>query len=539
MFQLRLSPPVLRAARLSCNRLLLMAALIASALPATAQVQLQTAPPVQLPDVNMLDTPPARVPIFFPPDPPVPGARIDRISLLQLPRWDAPPELVSYSGELFYPMLGTRIAEKDFSRKLRERVARYRAQRETLAAEVREQVRTGAAFKSTEALAKLQQEEEKLFQDLYLNGTNWNNHRQWTVSGKPIKGEEALFIARQFEFLRAAVFYRDGLSPSQRLLLHDFVLWFARFRTPATEVTKPPVGPGAIVSFLPAPSHVRLPDPLPRDLALEFQAFLNDKHALQQELVATLLVTDQHPYKKRTDALEKLAKEQQPRIDALEPQAEALRVRLAALSPATETPFPAEVAEKFRAYHDARLILENDLIARLTAVRSDRCRYSSGSEQLIWKSNFKSGGYVSADVFRSPQELMAVVDENYAQAARPAATAQALQDAVRRFKTERAAEHKQLDTQRSQFFLAITRALDPEAPTDQPISDERMKRALQWWQREELRERAALYSDYVAATLHPGLTPPQRRVLRNQALATLALPLPPGIRRPVFRLDTP
>ncbi len=55
----------------------------------------------------------------------------------------------------------------------------------------------------------------------------------------------------------------------------------------------------------------------------------------------------------------------------------------------------------------------------------------------------------------------------------------------------------------------------------------------------EAAGRMDRYESYVAATVRPGLTPAQRRLLFGQALRDLALPLPAGIRRPINDMSAP
>ena len=521
-------------------RCLALAAAAAGAVALSSRAQtIQSAPLVQLPDVNALTPPPARVPIYYPPDPPAPGAAADRVGMLMLPQWDAPAELAPFVGELFYPQLATRLAEREMSKKLNDRVQRYKAQREKLAGELRAALRAGGAFGSTQALAELDAEAQKLREDLALDEFHWNRYRQWSPAAAVEKEEKALLLARQFHFLRASVFYRDGLSAAQRRLLHDFVLWFSRFDLPATQVTMPPVTGGAVIGFFPMPSYIRLPDTLPRDVATELQGLLRARHDLQKELVTALLTTDAYLGGTRTKELAALATRQQPQIEALEQQAEAVRGRLAAISDPAPPPLAAGALELGQAFASRRLELEQDLIKRLTAVRRDLCRYKPGSELLMWKSNFQSGAYVSIEAFRSPQELMAIVDETHAQAQRRPAIAAALQKAVAAFKTDTAAQQKDLDALRGRYLLAAVRALHPELPPDQPVPSEIVARTARRLMLDELRGRMSEQSDYLTATLRPGLPPAQRRLLLSQSLADMAPPLPPGVRRPVYRLDTP
>lgn len=500
---------------------------------------------VQLPGPSSLPTPPARNPIFYPPDPPAPGTAIDRVTPLEAPGWDAPADLQPHVGEIFYTALATQLAEQELSGSQRKAVDRYRTARQEAVTTLRARLATTPAPSPsappdfTAKLSALEDEAEKIRASLFDEEFAWGLRRDWGVGPNGTRQSSPQRLAREYAVLRAAVSDFDGLSLAQRQLLREISAPRSAALRPPAELGATRAAPGAVVFFLPAGAQIRLPAPLGAGLADDFNAFFAAKHALQRELVAAVLVNDGESRSTRRKQLSALATRQAPLFTALETQAEALRVQLAALPAADSSPaLPADVVQLSREFHNIRSALREKLRKTLLAARTALGSYVPGSEQLYWATNFSPGALVDTNTNR-PANLAGYLTQTREQETRPVERRTKLTQITARWNEETAPQQKTLEDKRRAALFAAARALDPRLNPAEPIPAELAARAADALRAEDLRTRLPLYADYETATRRPGLTPTERRLLFNAALVDLALPLPTGIRRPVSHYESP
>ena len=517
-----------------------LTALLAVLLAALASAQAPV-PQVTLPDLNSLPRPPARVPIFFPPGPPPPGGEIDPVTPLLEPNWDPPAGLEPYVGEVFYPIVGSRLAERDLSRRQRARLDAYVGRRTDLVAALQAWVDRQAPLPSghDEAVRQLEAEAESLRVELINDSYAWGVYRGWRVGPPQTEKDESVVRIREFQVLRATVFYyTHGLSLEQRWLLWDHVLRRGA-SGPGQALDVPAVRPGSLLRFLPAGAQLRLPRTLPDGLRADLEAFVAAKDALQRDLADTIVRLDSASRREYGDGYKALVERQRLPVLELERQAEAIRAALAALPPEEPVVLPEPLASQARAYQADREALQAGLAAPLREVRTRVLRYRPGSETLMWISNFKSGAMVPVTSIGPFTSLQAMVVETPPQRGRAEQAWKQLSKARETYEQETAARREEVAVAGEKLFIDVLAYFSPETPADQPIPATLANKLLAVLVLNEAAGRMDRYASYVAATVRPGLTPAQRRLLFGQALRDLALPLPAGIRRPINDMSAP
>src|SRR5208283_810843 len=182
---------------------------------------------------------------FFPPDPPPLGTAI-RLFYPARTGMPAPPELAAYVNEPFYPALGVRLAAEDLPRRLQQGLAAYRAARTELQNELRSKIarlsEADAAARQQELAALARVQTPRLMQleataaqlriDLQRSGVygvlagrgDWNEGRSWHLAPKHNDSPSRDALQMEFEVMRAAVYYQDGLSPAQRRLVREIAM---------------------------------------------------------------------------------------------------------------------------------------------------------------------------------------------------------------------------------------------------------------------------------------------------------------------------
>lgn len=495
--------------------------------------------PLLLPTTAALRDPPPRVPIFYPPVAPAPGAVIDRVRALQQPGWDAPVAGRDLVGEWFYPTFESLVAERILPRAEQTRLDRYRQHRDEALAALRASLAARAPPPADTALRELEREADQLGHNLLAQAHRWQTHRRWTLAPSDEVVDPAVRLVREYNLLRAAAFYFEGLSAHQRQLLWEFAVTLGRGVESADQVPAPVARPGAEIFFLPATATIRLPDALPPALLADLQAFLAAKHRVQTAIAAHVIAQEAQPLNARFVARPGFAAEQQAPIDALERQAEILRVRLAELPPAPPSSrLPASAMEIVQAFEAKQRHLQQQVLEQLARRRKELCAYQPGAETLMWKTTFRPG-QVATGTFSVPDEMGALAVETPGQAGRTAEVTKELKTTVDRFLAAHVAEQRAIEQERARVVRAVAQALDPGTPAEGTIPPELVSRAIRWLQANEQAQRVAPQTELVAATLRPGLSPAARRLLFNAALAQLELPLPAGVRRPVFWFNEP
>jgi len=472
--------------------------------------------------------------IFLPPVPPPLESEIPLLAPLGSGP-PAPPELAPFVGDVFYPLLGSRLASDNLPKSLRARIVAYLDAKVALQGELRSRIlalkdvdsksreRQLADLAALQAprIAELESTAEQLRSDLRPNGVfgvqtenpGPDEGSAWSMHSVRNAPEAAADVRREAGALRGAAFREEGLSLSQRRLLCE-----AAVELEAGAGADRP-GPQAVpgprtIAFSPEPARILIPAGLEPGLAREVDEFLSAKSALKAELRDVLRRTgDSNPEARRT-ALEKLAAAQAPRIAAYEEMAEEIRRGLAALpnpqGPPPPPALPAELTARISAYRTHKVELLRRLRAMLAApppasepgqappeTRPD----DIGAGAQAWLHDGASTTEVQPSSLRvSVAEFGRLQDE--------------LISALNR---EEAGIRESL--------AAYVRASN--GPSDRKSINDLLRDFETARQKQELWDR---FQDYRTAALMPGLSAGQRRVLFDAGLERLDLPLPDGER---------
>jgi len=442
---------------------------------------------------------------FFPPDPPSLGTEL-RLFHPAGTGVPAPPELMAFVNAVFYPVLSTRLAADDLPRRLQLEIAAYRAARTELQNELRakiaELISADAATQQQELaslarvqaprIAELETAAARFRTDLLRGGFygrlagrgDWNENRSWHLTSKPDEKPPRDPLQMEFEVVRAAVFYQDGLSAAQRRLLREIAMELQAEIRHSDEPAQPPNSDSPFF-FSPETARICVPADLPAELAGQIAAFVAEKNGVKGELREAIRNCDGAGADERTRVFGQLAARQAPRIAAIEELAENIRRGLARVpdmpGPPVPPRLPAELAARISAYRGHKL----DLLKALHAIVAQP-----------------------------------------APAARPGQKVVPAQEEVAAFNREHAAQFAELKIEKDGIREALAQHMRGEHPMQERKSiDNLLEEFENSRQRQELWEK---YRDYQVAVLMPGLSPEQRRLLFDAAVEKLALPLPAG-----------
>ena len=473
-----------------------------------------------------------RVPIFFPPTPPPLGRALPK-GAPATGRLAAPAELAAHVNEPYYPPLGTRLATKTLSAKLRAQVDQYRTTKLALQNELRAELErvqsldpgaranalAALARQQAPALAALEATAEQLRRDLTASDQTWGALRQWHLGDKERRGFSPLEIA---QVMRAYAYYQNGLLPAQRRLLREIALELQSAGDSADRAA----ANQPYLFFPPEPARVLLPDDIPADVAAKLAIYQTRKSALKKDLYDTISAHDGQTFAfLRGNSMQALAARQAGPLAELEALADDIRRGLAVMpEPAAiveRTPLPPLLQNRLAnllrdagaAQKDAAEQIESILAeARDLPMQASYRFESDGLKFLVVPSRFgRGGGTPPAEA----QAKIAVVREKVAAVAN---------DYGRRL-TELIAER---DLIRAEAGRALNFA---EADRIDAALSTAMRVAL-------ARETEGVYRDYRVALFAPGLSPEQRRLLFDNVIERLELPLPRGELQPVGRAAT-
>ncbi|WP_415907505.1 hypothetical protein [Oleiharenicola sp. Vm1] len=428
------------------------------------------------------------MPVYFPATVPALETELPAAPAVRDPIWN---DLAGEANELFFAPLSSRLAKGGLDRRMRERVDLYRRKRTAALGELRQslaaaETATPPPAPGDDALAELATTADALRRDLYRGGflvadADWNQHRNWRLGDPGSKRTAQELLADELAVMRAAIFYQEGLSLPQRQLLREIVIELAAALGDTDSATASDFAPDETIFFLPHGSRLRLPADVPAALAAQIDAFTAQKRALKRELRDALFSLDRESDSKRERALRELAARQEPRFRELESAAEAIRRELASLASARpvapRSPLPPELEQRLETYLRNKASLQR--VARQQA-QPDADKGGARKEP-------------SAEAARAA--LAAFEAENRNRIAALAAEARALREEVARVAAHSpAGATKSVDALLADFAAAF--------------------------KQQQLR---ALYQDYRTAVLQPGLTPAQRELLFNAAVAALDL----------------
>jgi hypothetical protein len=479
---------------------------------------------------------------FFPPDPPVYGGAIAdpvKPGRRERPRV-APEDLGYFVNESFYPALATRMAQGGLHPKIEAELDAYRVARAELVNELADQLTAlrdadprrreselrAFAAQQTARIVVLEDRAERLRKEiiagnLLQRSADWNRTRKWTLGVTKFPQD---FHAREAEFqvLRAAAYYQDGLTPQQRGLVREQAIELESRARAALPVPPPRTHDVTAMFFSPETARLRLLPKLPPELLAKIARFNQQKAALKQELRDAVSALDRELPHVRRERFEALARDQAPRLELLNELAEEIRRGFAALPPPPPPPappwIPAELLVEIRAYeHDRGVYLQE---------YEDRLRFAAS---LVTLPPLERNASADAQLQRA--RLFAT---RRAAAMRDAA--QAFEHSTReRFQILR----ERYDAIRTAMATVAGSQSDPE--TGRPLNADTLLRAhaSAMEKFETLGREEIIYQGYRTAMLLPGLSPEQRRLLFGAALVGLAQPLPAGEPMPSGALPVP
>lgn len=475
----------------------------------------------------------ARIPIFYPPVPPLPGAEVDGRAYLVEIAYDAPESLRTYVGEVFYPILGARLAEEDLPRRHRSRLTAYVAEREALLAQLERDLHDARELARTAAAAdQLEAEAEALREDLLSEAYRWGAFRSWRVDPALRSADPARAQLREYHVLRAGAFFLPALTIEQRTLL-----WARAAQGPGDDAAagqhSDGVRPGGTIAFLPAGASLALPPILTPELHQDLRAFSFRYRQLQDEVVEAVLATDKLEAAEREAVLAGLVESQATKFVSLEAEAERLRVELARQPQPSSFSLPDSLAERADEFLSSRDALRRDLSVHMVGIRRRVLSYKPGAEVIQYAVNFDQGA-VLVEPFPAGSHLLisslALLPE---QQERREKAKRAIAEGFKAFAEENKNRETQIAQQARDVLGLIMEYLQEQAKPGQRPESELAVEAARLLAAHDQARRMSKYARYLAATNQPGLSPAQRRLLFGAALRDLNLPLPPGVRRPV------
>ena len=473
-----------------------------------------------------------RVPIFFPPNPPPLGRALPR-GAPPAGRLAAPPELATYVNEPFYPPLGTRLATKSLSPKIRAQLEQYLTAKRALQNELRAELERVRPFEPAEretalaafahrqaaALVALEASAEQLRRDLISSEQAWGALRLWHLGDKEQRGFSPIEIA---QVMRAYAYYQNGLLPAQRRLLREISLeLLAAGDSADSATTNQPY-----LFFPPEPARVLLPDDIPASVAAKLALYQTRKSALKKELFDAVYAYDGQSFRfLRGNILKALAERQAARLVELEALAEEIRRELAVMpepAPIVErTPLPPvlhnRVATLLREVGSAQREASERVEAILAPARDLPMQVTyrfeaDGLKFLVIPSRIGRGAGPPAP--DAPAQIVAVREKI-------AAVANDYGRRLAEFINERDAIRAEVG---QSLNLAKADRVDLALSTAMRVAT--------------ARETEDVYREYRLVLFQPGLSPEQRRLLFDNVIEKLELPLPRGELQPIIRAPT-
>lgn len=473
-----------------------------------------------------------RVPIFFPPNPPPLGRALPK-GAPPTGRLAAPPELAAYVNEPFYPPLGTRLATKSLTPKLRTQLDQYFATKRALQNELRAELerarpldpaaRTTAlstlAARQATALAALEASAEQLRRDLIASEQTWGALRQWHLGDREQRGFSPIEIA---QVMRAYSFYQHGLASAQRRLLREIALELVS----AGDSTDNATSNQPYLFFPPEPARVLLPDDIPADVAAKLALYQTRKSALKKELYDAVYAHDGQSFRfLRGNTLKALAERQATRLLELEALAEEIRRGLAVM------PEPAPIAERTPLppvlhHRVATLLREVGSAQREASERIDAILASTRELPMTVNYRFETDGL----------KFLVIPSRGSRGSGPPSPEVQARIGAAR----EQIAAVANDYGRRLAEFINERDAIRVEVGQTLNLARaDRVDNALNTAMRvATARQTEDVYREYRLALFQPGLSPEQRRLLFDSVIEKLELPLPRGELQPIIRSST-
>jgi len=472
--------------------------------------------------------------VFFPPVPPPLESEMPLLPPAGSAT-PAPPELSAFVGEIFYPMLGARLASDDLPKALRARIVAYFNAKIALQGELRSQLQALkdveeksrekqlAALAALEAprIGELEAAAERLRSDLRPSsvfglpseGPGPDARSAWRVHAVRDEPTAAADIRKEAEAVRGTAFFQDGLSLAQRRLLFEAAVELEAKANPSDPRIQ--AEPGLrLISFSPEPARVLVPAGLPPEIERKLEAFLASKDSLKAELRDGLQSSEGSGPDARRQAMERLAEAQAPRIAALEAMAEEIRRGLATQpnprNPPTPPAVPPELASRIAAYrsHKVELLKTLNLLLNAPPPASDRDHGppKEGGDDLGGKEQAWLRDGTSMAEVRSSSLRVSVAEFDRVQ-----------NDLVAALGREEADIRESL----AAYARTANRPSDRKSVNDLLKDFETARQQQETWDR---------FRDCQTAVMMPGLSVGQRCVLFDAGIQRLGMALPAGER---------
>ncbi|MBL9205888.1 MAG: hypothetical protein JNN01_12420 [Opitutaceae bacterium] len=502
----------------------------------TVWIQAQEAlgPPAP-PDVRLEPTMPGsatpfeRLPVYFPPELPPLGVIPQR----HYGADNLPPErgveigtsaaeavAGDFVAEFLYPALALRVSESGGYHPVPKGIEQYRVIRDNLVRDLRtvlEQVRAWPdpdrearlrlfAEDQQPALASLEALAEKERAGWSHGGQAWGAPR----TGRVHIDDPAAFSPADLSLLvRDVAYFQDGLELWQRELLLEVARDVAADGVPSAI----PANPGWL-AFTPEPSRILLPKELPEALANEIAGYESLKADVKRGLYDTLVQTDRsllavlrarklRTYlESRADALRELA----VRADRLRREL-GRRPEVKQQVLPTVSPLSPVMAEQLQAIVADSRTLRRATADAVDAVRRRETRLLITYQVTSSKLEFEVTPRATPQTQVLPVSMTRVVQ-------------------VENELAEKAREHRRAREVIEVRYQALRNALLGTMNGEPDRVDDVLQNATAVALQRERCEAQQLYYD---ATLEPGLSPSQRRLLLGAAMVALDLDLPPGV----------
>lgn len=483
----------------------------------------------------------ARLPVFFPPVPPVMGTAIEATDAVDF-RYLAPLALTAHVGEWYYPTLSTLLAEHRLTPALTERLAGYIRARDAAEKELLELVRqrdersepgrgSGHAADGeahTARLEALEREAERLRREFMTAGADWNAFRRVTLARRMKREKEPREKMLIAQILLAAACYRHDLTPLQRALLLE-----AAIETGAADLgpyTAPFVTTDRrTMMFSPGAVRINVPREPKETLAAELAQFERLQAKLRRELVEAVTTFDLEVGTRAEQRWRTRVATQARDLVDFEQQAEALRQAFLIHGvngwPAPAVEWPEDFRSRVERCRRKRLALAAERGAAAQEVRVEMLVYRPGADgkHLNVKSTLLQlptspgtsyyinyvGIHGVPEQGRSGMEVMQRMRESIGR--------------VERSQRERLAA---LEIEETALGAEAVRIMRVEGTMTAQQALAVVGRALA----QSAADRH--YALYRYAVLEPGLTPAQRRLMLAMAMRQLNLALPGGEFQP-------
>lgn len=445
-----------------------------------------------------------------------------------MPRFPAPAELNHFVCASFYPQLGTRLSDGSLSTELRRALDQFRATRQAIVAELRaeiDRVREAEPTLRREAfpalarqqagrLSELETAAENLRRDLARNARDWGALRDWNLSTNESRGFSPLELAM---VMRGQAFYQPHLLPSQRALLREVAL---DLNQAVEEADKGRLAPA--VFFHPELARIEFPADLPPAAAKKLAEYQTLRSQLKQELFETVRKYDGSPLATLRTPFRALADKQGPRLQTLENLAEDVRRELPAEfvrgGNPERSPLPVAQAEKLAGLLASRVEAEREALLKLDAV------IKASPVRIAVRHQFDDAGmkFAVGPHPRSRRETPAV-----------------LREAVEKAHLAISAIAEEYGRRLVELINELELLKREVGETLGTTDGKKIDHALTVANRVFVRRTSDdAYHYYRVATLEPGLSAAQRRLLFDSAVEQLDLPLPAGELQPTRRSNS-